>query len=289
MSARKVAIIGSCVTREAFITENNPRYKALYEVGPVGWQTSLVSFMSSPIPEAAASLIEPSESMNAHNTKTMRRDVAKTDRDEIRSEQPEILIFDLYSDLRYGFIEYAGTFLTNNSNNLRKTDFFKAGAGFTKTHMVSERDNYLPVFKEKFDAFVQWVRTELPNTTLVLNAFRFSDHFRTNGVDMNFVRYVGDTKNDRKWRAILRENDVLDELYRWISENYSINAIDLRDRTYFADGNHKYGVTPWHFGKPFFEDFLGRLNELMIQQGGDEVIEEVFDRSKWLTAPRESS
>ncbi|PYY60024.1 hypothetical protein DEJ17_06540 [Curtobacterium sp. MCSS17_011] len=280
MSARKVAIIGSCVTREAFITENNPRYKTFYEIGPVGWQTSLVSFMSAPIPEAAASLIEPSESMNAHNTKTMRRDITKADRDEIRAYQPEVLIFDLYSDLRYGYIEYAGAYLTNNSNNLRKTDFFKAGAGFTKSHMVSAQADYLPVFKEKFDAFVQWARTELPNTTLVLNAFRFSSHFRIGGIDFNFVRYVGDTKNDKKWRAILRENDILDELYRWIAENYSIDVIDLRDRAYFADGNHKYGVTPWHFGRPFFEDFIASLNELMMTKRSDApTVAEVFYRS----------
>ncbi|MBF4575892.1 DUF6270 domain-containing protein [Frondihabitans sp. VKM Ac-2883] len=265
MTKIKLAIIGSCVTREAFITRNNPEYKKLYEVGALSWQTSLVSFMSAPVVPAMARAIVPSSSMNEHATNTMNRDLEKTDRDEIEAYKPDYLLFDLYSDVRYGIAQLLDSYITNNSNNFRKTDYFKAGKGFTTLHMMSDSKKYMPILNDAMDAFFAWTKERLPDTRIVMNAFHYSSYYREGGVDFNFIKSHGDTSRDNLYRRLLQENGKYDELYSYIQEKFAPLTIDNRDKSYYGDAEHQYGRTPWHFGRPFFTDFMADLDRIVLE------------------------
>lgn len=258
-------MIGSCVTREAFITRNNPEYKKLYEVGALSWQTSLVSFMSAPVVPAMARAIVPSSSMNEHNIKTMNRDLAKTDREEIEALKPDYLLFDLYADVRYGIAQLLDSYITNNSNNFRKSDYFKAGKGFTTLHMMSASKAYTPILHEALDSFFAWAKERLPETRIVLNAFHYSSYYRDGGVDFNFIKSHGDTSRDSHYRRLLAENAKYDELYSYIKEKFDPLTIDNRDKSYYGDAGHQYGRTPWHFGRPFFTDFMADLDRIVLE------------------------
>ncbi|WP_144714547.1 DUF6270 domain-containing protein [Curtobacterium pusillum] len=264
MSPVKVAIVGSCVTREAFITRNNPHYKDLYELGPLAWQTGLVSFLSDPVASDIASAIVPGEKVNDHGARTMARDIAKTDRAEIEEFAPDFLLFDIYSDVRYGLARIGSATITNNPNSFRKTDYFAGGEGFTTMHMANAAATYVPLLETAVDDFVEWKQRTLPNTTLVLNCFRYSSYYRTSTGDLNFVKYRGDQKRDDLYRRLLQENDRYDSLYRSILSRHDLRVIDNRDRSYHSDGNHPYGISPWHFGRPFFQDFMADLDRMVL-------------------------
>lgn len=264
MSRIKVAIIGSCVTREAFITRNNPHYKDVYDLGPLAWQTGLVSFLAEPVPADVARSIDPGEKVNEHGARTMARDIAKTDRAEIEAFAPDYLLFDLYSDVRYGLARVGGTTITNNPNSFRKTDFFADGSGFTPLHMANAHAEYLPLLEAAVDDLVAWQRRALPSTTLVMNCFRYSSYYKTSTGDLNFVKYRGNDKRDDLYRRLLRENDRYDALYRSITARHELRTIDNRDRSYHSDGNHPYGVSPWHFGRPFYQDLMADLDRMVL-------------------------
>lgn len=269
MSRIKVAIVGSCVTREAFITRNNPTYKDVYDLGPLAWQTSIVSFLSEPVNPASTAAITPSEQMNEHGTRTMNRDIAKTDRAEIEQFQPDYLLFDLYSDVRYGIARIGDSVITNNPNSFRKTDFFTAKTGYTTLHMANADQEYLPILHAKIDEFVAWQRNALPDTTLVMNCFRYSSYYRTNTGDLNFVKYKNAPARDDLYRRLLRENDRYDDLYRKVLERHDLRSIDNRDRSYHSDGAHPFGVAPWHFGRPFFSDLMADLDRIVLHDEMD--------------------
>ncbi|WP_146247603.1 DUF6270 domain-containing protein [Curtobacterium sp. MCLR17_040] len=264
VSRIKVAIIGSCVTREAFITRNNPHYKDVYDLGPLAWQTGLVSFLSAPVAPDIAQRIQPGDKVNEHGARTMARDIAKSDRAELESFAPDYLLFDLYSDVRYGLARIGDATITNNPNSFRKTDFFAAGEGFTTLHMANASAEYVPLLEQAVDELVAWQRQALPETTLVLNCFRYSSYYRTSTGDLEFVKYRGDQKRDDLYKRLLRENDRYDSLYRSIAARHDLRTIDNRDRSYHSDGAHPYGISPWHFGRPFFQDFMADLDRMVI-------------------------
>ncbi|QZQ56939.1 DUF6270 domain-containing protein [Curtobacterium sp. TC1] len=264
MSRIKVGIIGSCVTREAFITRNNPQYKDIYDLGPLAWQTGLVSFLSNPVAADVAASIEPGTKVNEHGARTMARDIAKTDRADLEAFAPDYLLFDLYSDVRYGLARIGDATITNNPNSFRKTDYFAAGNGFTTLHMANASAEYVPLVEAAVDELVEWQRRALPQTTLVLNCFRYSSYYRTSTGDLNFVKYRGDQKRDDLYRRLLRENDRYDSLYRSITARHDLRTIDNRDRSYHSDGDHPYGISPWHFGRPFFQDFMADLDRMVL-------------------------
>lgn len=264
MPLPKIAIIGSCVTREAFITRNNPHYKEVYDLGPLAWQTGLVSFLAPPVPARFAEAIVPGENVNEHGARTMARDLAKVDRTEIEDFKPDYLLFDLYSDVRYGIARFGDSAITNNPNSFRKTDFFTRGDGFETLHMAKASREYLPLLEDAVDRLVDWQRAVLPNTTLVLNCFRYSSYYRTSTGDLNFVKYQGDDKRDDLYRRLLLENDRYDRLYRSILARHTLKTIDNRERSYHADGAHPFGTAPWHFGRPFFQDFLADFDRMVL-------------------------
>lgn len=264
MSRIKVGIIGSCVTREAFITRNNPQYKDVYDLGPLAWQTGLVSFLSTPVAADVAASIEPGTKVNEHGARTMARDIAKTDRADLEEFAPDYLLFDLYSDVRYGLARIGDATITNNPNSFRKTDYFAAGDGFTTLHMANASAEYVPLVEAAVDELVEWQRRALPQTTLVLNCFRYSSYYRTSTGDLNFVKYRADQKRDDLYRRLLRENDRYDSLYRSITDRHDLRTIDNRDRSYHSDGDHPYGISPWHFGRPFFQDFMADLDRMVL-------------------------
>lgn len=121
----KIAVIGSCVTRDLFNSKFINNYKDFYECVSTVWQTSMISFMSEPS-TLDDSLIELDGDVTKLQRNTLLRDLDKSYKDEIINKQPDYIIFDLYTDVKYGAIRTKkNTYLTNNPNGFRKTKYFK--------------------------------------------------------------------------------------------------------------------------------------------------------------------
>lgn len=263
MAKIKVSIIGSCVTREAFTTVNNPDYKETYEVGQTAFQTSITSLSSNPVPEG---LIDISDSLTAYKRGVFTTDLFKTIRADLVEYQPDFLVVDFYADVRYGLAKIGDSIITNNPNTFRRSDYFKTNRrSFDLYHVASRYTEFFEIFDRNFGNLMDWMAAELPNTKLVVNCFRYSSHYRENGVDKYFVQYRGDTVKDVLYTRILRENDVFDRLYKHVVDKYGVLTIDNRDKVYYSDGDHPYGVSPWHFGKPFFEDFMSTFHKIALK------------------------
>ncbi|WP_312098346.1 DUF6270 domain-containing protein [Niallia sp.] len=259
----KVSIIGSCVTREAFTTVNNPDYKETYEVGQTAFQTAITSFSSNPVPEG---LIDISPDFTAYKKGVFTTDLYKTTRAELIEYQPDFLVVDFYADVRYGLAKIGDSIITNNPNTFRRSNYFKNNIKSADLyHVASRYTEFFKIFDRNFESLIEWMAVELPQTKLVVNCFRYSAHYRENGVDKYFVKYRENTENDNVYKRILRENDVFDKLYKHVVDKYGVLTIDNRDKVYYADGDHPYGVSPWHFGKPYFKDFMSTFHTIALK------------------------
>lgn len=250
----KINILGSCVTREIFITENNTNYKELFELGTDIWQTAIPCFLSDPflgvdIPEGIGNF--QLKSLKAHSKKTGRASVAE--------ESPDYLIFDLYADVRYGCARVGKKFITNIPSTFRKTNFFKEKK-YNEILHSSRPEKYFELFKTNFQSFIEWKKDKLPNTKLILNKFRYASAYLESGIYKEY--------SEEKFPYIEKDLMFFELLENYILENYGdeILVLDVTDRVAFGNPNHRAGNTPWHFNRDHFEYSMYKLYELILKE-----------------------
>ncbi|PGL72939.1 DUF6270 domain-containing protein [Bacillus sp. AFS055030] len=261
MGKIKVSIIGSCVSREAFTTNNNPDYKKMYEIGPVSFQTSIISFISKQVEKG---IIEFPKELSEYKKGVLTSDIYKNIRNEIVQYQPDYLILDLYADVRYGIVKTGDTFITNNPSTLRKTTFYKEKKHDYHIHSNNKFNEFFPIFKEKFAEFITWKNENLPNTKIVLNKFRFTkDYAKGNKLyefDLNKYPYLD------------KENNNFEVIEKFLEENYDLRIINNLNVDYIGDGQHPYGVNPWHLEKSYQVNVMNEINKIALS----DFVENVF-------------
>ncbi|WP_285005155.1 DUF6270 domain-containing protein, partial [Lactococcus formosensis] len=114
----KLAIFGSCISRDNFNTRFNKNYKEFFEVGVFRNQTSILSIMSEKVNITDNGLKKDSEKQ-ALNIEAKKDFFSK-----IHEEQPEYLILDFFADTYYGCIELEeDVFFTNNTKYFHLEQF----------------------------------------------------------------------------------------------------------------------------------------------------------------------
>lgn len=266
MEKIKINVIGSCVTREIFITANNENYKDIYVLGTDVWQTSIPCFMSAPVRG-----VDRPTCLTPFKAKSIHADVTKSGRKSVEEEKPDYIIFDLYADIRYGYAQVGNGFVTNNPSTFRKTNFYKEKK-YTKILHSNSSEEHFKVFKTQFEKFINWKKTRLPKTKLILNRFRYASGYLENGVYKPF---------DKKEFPYVNNDLIQFERYeQYIMEKYKndVAILDMTDRIAFGDPEHRAGKSPWHFTREHFERSMYLLNEIIIKDMLDSKLVQVEEK-----------
>ncbi len=250
----KISIIGSCVSREAFTTVNNPEYKRMYQIGPVAFQTSIVSFLSNQVNEG---LIDLPEELSEYKKGVLTTDIYKSAVTQMIEYKPDYLIIDLYADVRYGIVRAGETFITNNPSTLRKTTFYKEKKHDYHIHSNNKFNEYFPIFKKKFAEFMEWKNQNLPNTKIIVNKFRYTKEYMKNNKLYEF--------DLSKYPYLEKENENFAIIETYLEETYTeLRFINNLNAEYIGDGNHPYGITPWHLEKAYQENVMHEMNKIAL-------------------------
>ncbi|WLV25214.1 DUF6270 domain-containing protein [Aciduricibacillus chroicocephali] len=261
MKKPRIAVIGCCVTRDLFNRKFVANYKEFYECVSTAWQTSIISFMSnrSNIDEHGKEFVDEVSDLQR---KTVQRDMDKSYREELIAEKPDYIIYDLYTDVKYGIVETQDGYLTDNPNGFRKTRFFTEKL-YNRRLNIFKHEEFMELFNRKFDEFYKWVHKNLPGCRIIVTRFSETYSYMTDkGFPVNFSTKVCGT--------VARNNKMYDRIYDHLSENYNIDFIDMQKRTYFADYKHPYGNKPWHFTQQYYDDLFSGLNEVMLNHQQNE-------------------
>lgn len=257
----KIAVIGSCVTRDMFNENFIPYHKEVFEVVSTAWQTSFASLVAKPIKLSEEDL-DTSGKLRDHRWKTLLRDLNKKPLKEIISREPDYIIMDIYADVNYGFVKLRKAseehFLTNNPNGFRKTKFYES-KNFSKTYNIHENARFLEFFYKGFDKFYNIVKVQLPNTKLIINGF------------VEAYGYIGDEKFPMRFSAdiqnhVTANNSKYFEIYDEIKRKYpDIDIIDMTKKMYFSDPNHPFGNHPYHMTKDYYNDLFNTLTRHVLK------------------------
>jgi hypothetical protein len=261
-----VAILGSCMTRDAFNGRFNPGYKRWYRVSASQNQPSLVSLMSPPVPIDDADLA----GLGAWNAQRVRDDFERRFLADMAASPPDYLLVDFGGDIRFGVLGVDGVggdrWVTNTRMALGRTPWYArhvaAGAPAT-LDILRDPDAYFERWSAALDAFVERLGREAPSAAVVIVRALHQRRLVLSGgrrilrlSDNRAVRPLDLDRLDAAWERL---DEVALATPGW-------RSIDLRGREYPTSDAHPWGAGYLHFSPDYYPDLLAGLHQIHLER-----------------------
>ncbi|MDY0409350.1 DUF6270 domain-containing protein [Virgibacillus soli] len=260
----KIAVLGSCVSRDSFHSKIISDYKNYYSCVLHQNQMSMISLAAKPI-SFDNKLID---NLSPFDTKHFRTELDKSFFKEMRKNQPNYLIIDFYGDLYYGIQEIGGSYITNKKwlwqrtslyGRLEKRDAFQI--------FGRNQERFYPLWKEGVKTLFSFLEKELPNCKVIVNKARFIDVYldKNDGQlkslsESKKINYLNVDVYNKWW-------DVLD---KHLINNYNVKTLEYDMSKYYAVEDHIWGLLYVHYNTEFYQDFTRKLLGIILNDTLDE-------------------
>lgn len=258
----RVAVLGSCATRDNFNRRFNPTYRENYECVLAQNQTSIISLMSQPVLDEW----QPLGKMSDYDRWNVATDLTKSFLSDLAEVGPEYLIVDFFADIHFGVLRLSdGRFVTDNRWKIRKTDWYQdlASAGaFSRVTIFRDTEEYLALWQSAFDRLVSFVDEHTPHTKIVVHR----------GYNTNLLQ-LSDRPRPVKLRKhrpklsklnVPRSNELWRKLDDHAVERASAREIDLTDVRWTTYEDHPWGPFYVHFPPEYNHRFLAELHKIVL-------------------------
>lgn len=245
----KIAVIGSCVTRDVFNSKFCPNYKLFFECGASLIQGSIISFVSDRflVPD------EELSGLKSSSAKDIRSEMTREVNSYISDSKPEYAIFDFFGDVRFGAAQLdTAAFVTRNEWKLCTTNYYQQ---HVLKEFLPKSEEYFEMWAEAVDEAVRFIRRVSPNTKLVLHDVEFVTDYSTNDGD---IKTFGNS-------ASLRElNTWWRKLNSYFAENYADEVICVRTKETRSFEAHPWGAYGVHYELDYHAEFLSELTRMAL-------------------------
>ncbi|SFO20396.1 hypothetical protein SAMN05660359_02013 [Geodermatophilus obscurus] len=246
----RVAVLGSCVSRDLFNSRFNPNYKDLFECVALSNQVSLISLMSGrvDVPPARMGNLDP------YGQREVTKEVTRSFLDELLIQRPGYLLIDLFADVHFGCFSVNGSYLTRNRWKIMRTPFFSES---DTVDLVpgADRAGYLVMWRDALDRLLAFLGRELPETRLVLHRAR------------NVTRSVAEDGSERSLgrEAELRDmNDWWETLDAELSSRGVDRVINVFTDDLTSTDSHPWGPFAVHYTLDYHPAALTRLTQIVL-------------------------
>ena len=250
----KVAILGSCISRDNFNSQFNSNYSMFFKCVLHQHQSTFLSIMSDPIPFKEDSY---TNTFRDFDKWVLRTECTKEFLPLLKERQPDYLLIDLYGDV-YSGVHRLGenTFITDNPKYSR---YQQIQSACEKLRIDTDTEAYMQLWKEKVNLFFEYLYEHNKSTKVILVRTRFNDKL-ADGRNLNEIRA------NLKLRTIdiHRINSLLDKMENYILDNYKIGSLDMTDKQYLIAPNHAWGPFYCHYTSDFYHDFFNKLQSIQI-------------------------
>ncbi|WP_182199822.1 DUF6270 domain-containing protein [Paraliobacillus salinarum] len=260
MNNIKLAVIGSCVSRDAFNSNFIKDYKDYYQCVFTQNHMSMISLMSDSIPFQPYSVLKGD--INDFNKKILITELLKSPWNSMRISQPDFLILDLYPDVYFGVRKIGTSYITNKTWLFKKTPFYSTLELGETYKPEKDFDEYFKIWKSAIDKFMEKMKLEFPNTKIILNKIEFTDDYiETKSNKIKKISKIG------KYRKIDVDqiNAMLFKFYDYFEDNYSYVETINYDKKYTSIDNHFWEVFYVHYTQDFYEDFTHKLLMIILK------------------------
>lgn len=249
----KVAVIGSCVSRDIFNRTFNPGYKDLFECVALANQVSIVSLMSPPVPVIPEDL----DGLEPRVHRELLSEFSRSFLNELVETEPDYLIIDFRPDLIFGFADLNdGGTVTHNTWSTTKTKFYE---GSEAVWFRADRtpEEFMERWKSSIDALFAWLEVNAPNIKVVLHKARNV---------ATWITGAGEVKKFRPWSVRMNRHwHIMD---KYVTDNYDVQSIYVLSPKQTSFEDHPWGPSALHYTFDYHQRFLTRLSRIAI----DDVI-----------------
>lgn len=246
----KVAIFGSCITRDNFNTKFNKNYKDFFEISLFQNQVSMLSIMSNQID------ISDTELKTDHEKWTLNSEAQKNFLNQKALLDSDYLIVDFFADT------YFGSIILNDSDFFTNNSKYSSLTMFKEKKKITPYDNfveYFRIWKTKTRDFFDLINKLAPDLKIILVNTKFADIFE----DKSSL-----TEYRKKYNISVFDVDMLNFIYnnmfKYIRTTHSVEVIDMTTDEYFLDRKHPWGPFYVHYEQDFYHDFFSKLQKIVL-------------------------
>lgn len=256
MSGIKIAVIGSCVSRDGFNSKFIKNYKEFYKCIFTQNHMSMISLVTDPIPFKPMKL---DGDITDFNKQILMTELTKSAWDSLKIHKPEYLILDFYADVYFGVLGIDNSYITDKSWLFKKTQLFSSLRISNRIKLENDYESYMELWKCSVDIFMNIMRTEFSDIKIIVNKIHFTD---------NYISHDGNIKKISE-SGLYKKVDVgqiniwLDEFYNYFEENYNVAFLEY-DNQYYSEEKHIWNLFYVHYTKDFYEDFTTKLLSYII-------------------------
>lgn len=251
----KVAIIGTCYTKQAFhsIDYMNPDYKRFYENECIIFHTTFESMMANPIEVDDADLHSSNEEFEMLLELYGRQEFDKDAIKKLCDYNPDYIVIDLFTESRNSLYKVGESYVSDMfffkdsviETKLKKSEFIKP---------IDERR--LPLFEVAVKKFRDEISAFFPLENIILVRSRSATKYYDK---QNALKSFDDVK------CITNPNklwDVYDSKFLEIIPEARV--IDMRKYDFPASENSPLVLSPNHFVSNYYRTLLNEFNKLTL-------------------------
>jgi hypothetical protein len=255
MTAPRVAVIGSCTSRDCFNRLLAPDYRRHATIVDSAFQTAFPSLIRRDhigLPVPARSALRP------RHKRPLAQDFHGANLDRIVTGRPDVLVVDLFADVHFGCVDNAGRMITRNHMafaSLTHADSFFDRPGLRPAgRLRPSSTTYDEAFLAAVELFVARVRRDLPDALIVLNQARRAHRYRlASGATAAFGQPERIDAHNAAW---LRA----DSLFAGIADPL---IFSYPPETFLGSVSHPWGLHPVHYTDDFYHAFWHQLTPLL--------------------------
>lgn len=167
------ALLGSCVSRDAFHGGLNPGWRDRYDLGPAHYQASLISLVGEPAPLPDAGLDDLDEHARACTVAEFSRPFLPA----LAAARPSHLLVDLFTDARFGVLDVGGSWVTDNAWKIGRSAAYAEYADAPRRSLAQTPDEFLALWDVACDTLAAVLAERSPGTRMLVNAARGASHW----------------------------------------------------------------------------------------------------------------
>jgi len=248
MAPVRVAVLGSCLSRDLFNSQFNPHYKDLFECVALSNQVSLISLMSEPV-DIPSDLLA---GLDEYGKREVGKEISRSFLQELIAQRPDYLLIDLFADVHFGCFSVDGRFLTRNRWKIMKSRFY---AQSDTVDLLPDTEDYLRVWRDALDRLLAFLAAEVPDTRLVLHRAR-------NVTD--YVAADGSRRSFGKDREFLAMNAWWDRLDDEVTARGVARSIDVFTAALTSFEAHPWGSFAVHYTLDYHPAALSKLTQMVL-------------------------
>ena len=249
----KVAVMGSCFTRQAFNSKDyfNPDYKRFYRCDLTAYHFSFPSIMSSPI------TVDPSELVGMYLPDLNMYGKSHFDKDfleKLEEYKPEYLIVENYVHITAALIE------TKTNSYIDENYYLVDSPAFKNLDVLrrirAESEEHFEIYKKALLQFKEKIRGIIPFENIILVRTQPALKKNENGIVSEW-----DTSQQIKYRRHIWER--YDSYF--IMQFPEARVIDMRNDKYISEKCPYLKFAPSHFGSDYYRELLNYFNKVTLQ------------------------